>query len=525
MTRPICLILLLSLATVVPLAAETPPKDVNALIGVQRSMKVARQHIDAGRTADAVAVLESELVNADGNAQFLELLRSAYSAHLRQLQSQKADAATIESFRRRLKALDGKGQPVVAPAPEVSASVLSPAPPIPDAPANLVAPPAPLGPSPGDSAAQLVVPPKELATSDPRDPFQQPIRDTPPVGSHLPQASAAFAARRYAEAATLFSEAAAHQESFSPAQRDEWAYSRLHGVAMRLNRGIPSAGDLSDLALEVDDATKGGSEHIASFASQLSTEIRRRNSRTGSQPFDAGWQVGDTANFRVFHRGQPALAAEAGQTAEAARKDMYERWAGAPAGPWSSPRCDIYLHATATEYAQATGKSVESPGHSTIQTKAGRVVARRIDLRLDEPAIMDGVLPSEVTQVVLADMFADQPLPRWAIVGMAALSESPERVGRYSRAVPPMLRDKKLFAVGPFLDQPNFPDPNTVTAFYAESVSLVLYLVELKGPKAFATFLREAPRRGYARALTAHYGFKDAADFQDHWVRHVLGGE
>jgi hypothetical protein len=135
------------------------------------------------------------------------------------------------------------------------------------------------------------------------------------------------------------------------------------------------------------------------------------------------------------------------------------------------------------------------------------------------------VLPSEVTQVVLADLFADQPLPRWALVGMAALSESPEELARFQRAVPGMLRDRKLFAVGPFLDQSKFPDAAAVTAFYVESVSLVAFLVERKGPKAFATFLREAPRRGYGRALLSHYGFKDAADFQDQWVKHVLGAE
>src|SRR5213078_1403515 len=126
---------------------------------------------------------------------------------------------------------------------------------------------------------------------------------------------------------------------------------------------------------------------------------------------------------------------------------------------------------------------------------------------------------------VLADLFADQPLPRWAVVGMAALSEPPEGVARYQRSVPSLLREKKLFAVGPFVDQTGFPDAAIVTAFYAESVSLVAYLVELKGPKAFTTFLREAPRRGYARALASHYGFKDPADLQEKWVNHVLGGE
>ena len=52
--------------------------------------------------------------------------------------------------------------------------------------------------------------------------------------------------------------------------------------------------------------------------------------------------------------------------------------------------------------------------------------------------------------------------------------------------------------------------------------SLVAYLVELKGAKAFAAFLREAPRRGYAKALTTHYGFKDAAELQAKWLRHAV---
>src|SRR5204863_3822904 len=98
-----------------------------------------------------------------------------------------------------------------------------------------------------------------------------------------------------------------------------------------------------------------------------------------------------------------------------------------------APRCDVYLHASAAAYAKATGKPVDGPGHSMVGTTAGRVVSRRIDLRLDEPTLTDAVLPSEVTQVVLADLFADQPLPRWALVGMAALSEVAEGVARCRR--------------------------------------------------------------------------------------------
>jgi hypothetical protein len=501
MSRPVYLGLLVTLIIPAPGFCEPLTKDS----GTQRAMGAAREYLRAGRPAEAVAVLEVELLNADQNPEYLSLLRDAYTADLRDLQARKADAGTVELVRRRLQALDKKSNP---PPTTLAADVGSPAPPIPDPPVDPV-PAAVLGPTPAVNGG---------------DPFQQAVREPAVPKENLRRASDAFAARRYAEAAKLFADAARAGESFSPAQRDQWTYSRLHGVAMRLNKGPVAQADLVDLAREVDDARKSGSEHVGPFANQLSAELQRRGAGTGGRPTDSGWEVAETANFRVLHRGQTALAADVGQTAEAARTAMYERWAGVPAAAWS-PRCDIYLYATASDYSKATAKPSDGPGHSTVGITAGRVVSRRIDLRLDEPTLLDAVLPSEVTQVVLADLFADQPLPRWALVGMAALSESPAGVARYQRAVPGMLRDKKLYAVGPFLDQPNFPDRAAVTAFYAESVSLVSFLVERKGPKAFATFLREAPRRGYARALTTHYGFKDPADLQDQWVKHVLGGE
>lgn len=521
MTRPAAIGLLVYLAFSASTNAQPLTKDVGVAPGVQRAMAAAREHLRTGRPGDAVAVLEAELLNADGNGAFLNLLRDSYTGRLRDLQVGGADPAAVESVRQRLRALDAKPAAALGPAPasDVAADVHPPAPPIPEPPPDLP-PPGPAAPR----AAAGLVPPLPPVPAEVADPFQQPIRDRGPVGEKLGRASAAFANRQYAQAAGLFAEAARDHEELSATQRDEWAYSRLYEVAMRLNGGGIPAGDLTGFAREVGDAMKAGSEHVAPFGNRLLAEIRRRSPAGGPAPAEGGWQSVETPNFRVLHRGQPAAAADVGQTAEAARKDMYDRWAGAPAATWS-PKCDIYLHPTGTDYARATGKSADGPGHSTVGTKAGRVVGRRIDLRLDEPALLDGTLPSEVTQVVLADLFADQPLPRWAIVGMAALSESPEGVARYRRAVPALLHEKKLFAVGPFLDQPNFPEPALVTGFYAESVSLVSFLVELKGPRAFATFLREAPRRGYARALTSHYGFKDPAELQNRWVKHVLGGE
>jgi hypothetical protein len=400
---------------------------------------------------------------------------------------------------------------------------------------DLAADPAPLGPSPSRNPGRAVdldappipAPPADSSAPAPPvrpsiptddDPFQQKPLDQATDAVDLNQASDAFAQKRYAEAAASYTKA---KTTLNSQQRDEYAYCRLHAVAIQLNQ---DSGDktASTLAIEVEDALRNASDKLLPFGKQLLEEIRRRGS--SSPKVTGDWQIVETSNFRLLHRGNKQLAAEIAQTAESARRAMYERWAGLPAANWS-PRCDIYLHPNATDYARSTSKSAEQLGHSTVEIKGGRPASRRIDLRADDAAIQDATLPSEVTQVILAELFADEPLPRWAVVGIAALSETPESVARYRRAIPGLLKDRKLAAVGPFFDKPGFPDAATITPYYAQSVSIVCFLVERRGPKAFIAFLREGPRRGYAKAIASHYGFKDMADFQDKWVRHSMGAE
>lgn len=399
---------------------------------------------------------------------------------------------------------------------------LGPAPVIPDPPADIVPPPASSSEQPRIDIPERLAPLK-TPVLPPNDPvLQDPLKIGTP-GSDLARGSAEFAAKRYTQASAIFAEAHRRGEKLTDTQRDEWAYCRLHTVATRINKGNESPSTVAELGKEVEDALRSGSDRLMPFGKQLLDELGRRG--VASTPgVAAGWEQIEGASFRVLFHGSREMANEIAQTAEAARRAMYERWAGPPASEWS-PRCDIYLHATAADYAKATGKNAEIAGHSTVSIKGERVMSRRIDLRRDDAAVLDCTLAHQITLVLLAEMFAEQPLPRWALVGMAVLAESPESVASYRRAVPGLLQEKKLFAVGPFMEKAEYPTAENMTPFYAESVSLVSYMVELRGPKAFAAFLREAPRRGISKALASHYEIKSPADLQDRWVKHSLGGQ
>src|SRR5262249_71536 len=140
-----------------------------------------------------------------------------------------------------------------------------------------------------------------------------------------------------------------------------------------------------------------------------------------------GWDRAETANFRLLHHQPREAAEQLLRAAEQARTRAFEKWAGQAPGPWK-PACEIYLHANAPGYAQATGQPAAPPGHSTLKAQGKAVTGRRIDLHADDVNLFGCVLPHETTHVVLGDLFAGVPLPRWADEGMAVLSESPSQI-------------------------------------------------------------------------------------------------
>jgi hypothetical protein len=200
---------------------------------------------------------------------------------------------------------------------------------------------------------------------------------------------------------------------------------------------------------------------------------------------------------------------------------MYRRWAGAVPEDWS-PRCDLYLHATAQDYSKATGVPANSPGHSTIRSEGGRVTGRRIDLHIDDPAMLIAVLPHEATHVVLADQFGEAPVPRWADEGMAVLTEPRERIERHLRNLPRHRQEGELFGARELLGLNDYPEPR-VGAFYAQSVSLVEFLTQEKDTQHSRASSATAPRRLRGRALQRHYGIQDFRELDSRWQRYAFG--
>lgn len=468
-----CLVALALVALAAPLVGGQD--SVERSLGLQRAIAAAEKHLAADRPADAVAALEAQLPNADGRPAFLDALRRAYAAELKQLE-RAPDPARAAALARRLRLL---GEP------EPAAPVVADAPPV---------------------AAPAPAPAADVAEA--RELFRQ---------------------GKYAEAAAKFA-AAKGAAPLSQEEAAAWAYCRVRVAADTVNPPTcdPAAAAAAERDVAEALALAPGNAELQRVGQAVQTVARARAGNRSAPPAAAqvaavggDWEAVETANFRVRHRGQKELAEAVGRAAEEKRDETFRRWSGPAGGAWG-PKCEVVLHPTAAAYAAATGKPAGITGHATVSLSAGRATARRLDLRADDAALVANSLPRELTHVVLADLFPHTPPPKWAEEGMAVLAGAPEEVSRYVRTLPRCARSGELLPTAALLELADFPPAERVTGFYCASVTLVDYLVKLKGEQHFTLFLRDCQRYGTAQALRRQYDLDGPAALDREWRRAAL---
>lgn len=495
------LILLVSLSTfsvVVYLGAADPKDPRLHLLAVQVALEKGELAIQKGDYATAVATLEKQIAHIDGNRRYLAALRDAYQGHVAQLeQAGRADEA--KRYRTYLEILGPSPGPRVAPTILAGSPTPEKSPPL----------------APAVQRGKIEDDPFSEANSVERKALQL-----------LSRANAAFSQKKYAEAAECFGRAERAEPGCAAAEGEKWGYCRLFVVATTLN--AESAVDSAQIEREIQasvqlapklrDFAKSLSDKLANSAAEFAVEIKHTPHRQGY------WAVAETKNVRVLHLLDEAQAEKIVRIAERTRVTMTRKWFAEEPVDWS-PRCDIFIHPSAESYAKQTGGPSAAPGHSTIQLDGGRVMKRRIDMRGDNPQMLNAVLPHETTHVVLAGRFGRHHVPRWADEGMAVLTEPTDRVALHLQNLPKHRADGLLFGVGELMQQPDYPEPRRVGAFYAQSVSLVQFLAKKKDHVTFSRFLRSGLDAGYQGALEKYYGYRSFAELEADWKQAALGAD
>jgi tetratricopeptide (TPR) repeat protein len=499
-----------------PSARGAAPDDdtdqaIAATLAVQIALQQGREHMLNGRHKAAIDVLEAQVARINGNREYLRVLRDAYRAYIQELRASKRDA-DARAYIRRLEILDP--------------------------------------PSKSDMPKAAIIGVKAVASEEPKsdrvvraekgdDPFREENFRRRNAQSLIDQAEKDYAAKRFDAALKAYDQAYQADPAALTECQERWAYCKLSRVFLQLKNPPANGLAYADLHEEVRAAMNlaRANPQFLDFAKDLLAQIdERRNCRpvakeTGTESAvrhlnktPDGWQVAETANFRILHNQSRETAEEVARVAERTRAEMQKKWFGESGETWR-PLCEIHLYATAQEYAKLTRESATSPGHSTIRCEGTRVTSRQIHLHCDDPNLLAAVLPHEATHVVLAGQFGDKPLPRWADEGMAVLTEPREMVDRYLGRVPEFARERQLFPLRELLQQEDWPDVRRITPFYAQSVSVVGFLSEKNGPQTFTRFVREGRRVGYEKALQQVYGYKDFNELEQDWRKLALSGK
>lgn len=510
--------------------AEPPqdgPSRIEKLLAVNTALRQGRDHLQRGEYASAVTVLESRVEWIDANREYLYTLRDAYMGHIRQLkQAGKNDE--IDRYLKRLRALDPGSvlelQASPPPAPENLVMNSTPPSEKKELPQNPPTSPGPMGEV-------------RVVRGESGDPFSDsnsvPNEDAKIL---LERAEAEYRKGQYRTAARFYESAHRMAPQLLADCKERWAYCKMHQVVESLNRAGADV-NRAQLEHEVRQAMALAPSRLDQFGQDLLKKIELRSAKGPTEPLadasaitvehldpEGGWQIAQSKNFRILHNQSRESAERAAQIAEMTKRSAAHKWFGDDGGMWS-PRCDIVLHATGEDYSRATGQQASCPGHSTIQTSGERVVSRRIDVHVDAANLFAGVLPHETTHVVLAGRFGEKDLPRWVDEGMAVLTEPPELVQKHLNNLKEYRRVGSLFRMSSLLPMAEYPERRYVGSFYAQSISVVDYLVSLKNPRAFSQFVHEGLHQGWEQALQRHYGIANFADLEQRWLTHTFGAD
>jgi tetratricopeptide (TPR) repeat protein len=507
------------LLVIVAASPAGPPDEsegrLRTQLAVQRALQQGRDCLQRGNYQAAVCILENEIARVNGDSDYIAALRDAYRGYIRELlQAGRHDDARL--YQGRLQYLDPGARLDLPPT---------------RSPAVVKAPDARV-PAPSPQARPSTAGTARGAMPDPFDDSNKAPRDD--AAGLARQAADAFGQGHYTDAGRLYEQAHRADPRSVEGFREQWAYCKLYGVVESLNR---TSGPVPpELEGEVRKALAlARAPKLEAFGKDLLRRIQERPAAAAAAsasrppevrhtPADgAGWAIAETGSFRVFHRQSREVAEQAARKAEETRSAMSQKWFGDTPLPWT-PRCDIFLHATAEDYSRETHAPRWSPGHSRMEMDGDRVSVRRIDLRCDDPHWLDALLPHETTHVVLFGRFGRHVVPRWADEGIAVLAEPRERIELHLRNLPLHQREHTLFPVAQLLQKADWPDARSVGPFYAGSVSMVEYLSEQgAGPKGFTEFVRDGIEHGFEPALRRHYGIEGFTDLQRRWEQHALG--
>ncbi len=236
------------------------------------------------------------------------------------------------------------------------------------------------------------------------------------------------------------------------------------------------------------------------------------------------WQEYKTDNFKIFaHHVDEGFVNTVMTEAEDALRDVLNNFGIHKYQMWSGEKAvSIYIYANEDDYVKNGGQAGWSHGAALIQFRSIRTYP-------SANGFFDSILPHELGHIVLHEYIGiDTPVPLWFDEGTAMYQEKAKQLGCHKTTVLAM-ENGKFIPLTELTDMRLYSgtDIPTVSLFYAESASIVNFMITQLGDFHFRKLCRELKEsRGFETALSnAFPRVKSVVDLNKQWVRFLKDNE
>ncbi|MDD5465890.1 MAG: peptidase MA family metallohydrolase [Candidatus Omnitrophica bacterium] len=233
-----------------------------------------------------------------------------------------------------------------------------------------------------------------------------------------------------------------------------------------------------------------------------------------------GWQVFKSTHFVVFYKDASENSLnELAQKAENCYNSITEDLGFNRFNFWTwDNRAKIYLFNNHEEYKKETHAADWSAGEANVASKT-------IMTFQTAPGFLDNILPHELAHIIFNEMvgFNNPAVPLWLQEGVAGYQQ--RDISSVKAYLANKLRQGNFISLDELsrTEVSGSRDRAKVELFYAESYSLVKYLISEFGRDRFVFFCQSLrDDKNLARALSKAYSFAGMEDFENAWKTYIL---
>ncbi|RJP29808.1 MAG: hypothetical protein C4533_02130 [Candidatus Omnitrophota bacterium] len=240
----------------------------------------------------------------------------------------------------------------------------------------------------------------------------------------------------------------------------------------------------------------------------------------GALTADDEWKESKSRHFIIYYKAAPydfiqQVISEAEDYYDDIAYDLgftrYEFWL------WDN-RAKIYIYNDAKDYQINTGQPDWSSGCAFVKDKV-------IKTYPNARSFFNSVLPHEMGHIIFREFvgFNNPAIPIWLEEGVASYQEK-ARLNQAKRIIKQAIKDEAFIELEQLSGKFNLgmAGQEAVSIFYAESLSIVDYLIREFGKDNFVLFCQALrDKKNLDRALSSAYRFNNSKELSIYWKRYL----